>query len=327
MKKLGGIRLFIGLTLLFCVLIIFTFWNNNRIKIVEEEVKVYNLPIDLDGFTIVQLSDLHEKQFRKDQKKLIDTVNSLRYDAIVFTGDMLDGRKSKNYQPFYTLIEGLNNKETALFVPGNSDPAIYRLNPFQKSDFIKGMEERGVKLLESVHSLYVGNSMLHFVEFELSIENKDLMLSQLERRLNRENEPHPEYFRHRKKLFEDLSQIDELGSEGVLIALSHYPIVDKRLDLIASDSRFHLREFDLLIAGHYHGGQIRLPFFGALFVPESFSDRKGFFPPQNRVKGLWNYKGINQYVSAGLGSSDAIPFLNFRLLNPPEVNIIILKAK
>jgi len=45
------------------------------------------------------------------------------------------------------------------------------------------------------------------------------------------------------------------------------------------------------------------------------------------VKGLWEYKQTKQYVSAGLGTSDAIPFLKFRLFNPPEINVLTLKSK
>jgi predicted MPP superfamily phosphohydrolase len=40
------------------------------------------------------------------------------------------------------------------------------------------------------------------------------------------------------------------------------------------------------MAGHYHGGQFRIPFVGALFVLEAWYEKSGLFPPQDRVKGL-----------------------------------------
>ena len=86
-----------------------------------------------------------------------------------------------------------------------------------------------------------------------------------------------------------------------------------------------MKEYDLIVVGHYHGGQMRLPLLRALFVPKPWYERKGFSPPQDRVNGLWEFKQIKQYVSIGLGSSNAIPFLKFRLFNPPEMNVLTLK--
>ena len=85
----------------------------------------------------------------------------------------------------------------------------------------------------------------------------------------------------------------------------------------------HNLDFDLVIAGHYHGGQVRVPFYGAPFIPvmtSSFYD--GFFPDQNYVSGLAAGNSIQQYISRGLGASN-IPF---RLFNTPEINLLTLKA-
>lgn len=300
--------LFVLLFLLFLVLAIYTFIDNNRTIIVEQQIVVDDLAEELEGFTILQITDLHEKEFGNNQKRLINKINSLTYDAIIFTGDMLDDINSENYKPFYDLIEGIEDRENAWFVPGNADPLSYIAG--KKSEFISGMEKRGVKLLEKIETVTKGDSEVHFVDFEMSI-----------RKFNFAEELtilHPHQMN-------GLPKLNDLKDSDVLIALSHYPVVDYRIDSITSDPKYVMRNFDLIIAGHYHGGQIRLPLIGALFVPEAWDEKSGLFPPQNRVKGLWEYKGFKQYVSAGLGSSDAISFLKFRLFNTPEINLLTLK--
>lgn len=151
MKKM--IILFILAIILFIILVIpYTIWDNKRVKVVKEAVVVEGLSDGLHNFKILQVSDLHEKSFGKNQEKLIDTINSLDYDLILFTGDMMDGVNSENTAPYFTLIEGVKNKEYAYYVAGNTDPSNYEVDPDQlvKSNFIKEMEKLRVKLLESI---------------------------------------------------------------------------------------------------------------------------------------------------------------------------------
>ncbi|WP_161493876.1 metallophosphoesterase [Virgibacillus necropolis] len=303
------------------VLAIYTFWDNNRITVVKQDIAIDDLPEQLDGFKILQISDLHEKVFGKNQKKLINAINSIEYDAIVFTGDMMDGVSSTNYKPFYTVLEGIKGKEHAWYVPGNADPESYQVNQtINKSEFVQGMEKRGVTFLESYETVSMDGATLSFVNFELSIGNVGIP----------NGIPKPSYASNKKYLTYQQGLLEELNKAAdldVLIALNHYPVVDSRIDHIEDATDLKLRDYDLLITGHYHGGQIRLPFIGALFVPEAWYGNGGFFPPQDRVKGLWEYKGLKQYVSTGLGSSDAISFLKFRLFNSPQINILTLKQE
>ncbi|MCT1904346.1 metallophosphoesterase [Oceanobacillus sojae] len=286
-----------------------------------------HLPEQLEGFRILQISDLHEKQFGENQKRLIESINSIDYDAIVFTGDMLDDTESTNYDSFYTLIEGIDNKENALYIPGNTDPANYHIGKtVEKSDFIQGMEERGVHLLESIHSISVDGGNVHFVHFELSILKDPKYMKSVQGILKPDYMNEESYLLQQAALWEDASALDNLDEADVLIALNHYPIPDIRIDHIQANPELVWPDYDLILAGHYHGGQIRLPFIGAPFIPEPWYEPNSFFPPQDRVKGLWEYAGTKQYVSAGLGSSGAVSFMKFRLFNPPEINLVILKG-
>lgn len=104
----------------------------------------------------------------------------------------------------------------------------------------------------------------------------------------------------------DLHHEWENSPEYFSILLAHIPNFDK------------FKEFgiDLSLCGDTHGGQIRLPFIGALYTD------KGWFPDLNHqyVKGLYENNQHYLYISSGLGSSP-IPF---RLFNRPEISVITL---
>ena len=327
MKIKGSKGKIISFIIIFTILI-YVVWDNNRIKVVKQDIEIEHLTKEFDDFKILQVTDLHGKEFGKNQTRLLKSINSIDYDVIVFTGDMLSHRKNNRFQPFYKLLDGIHNKENAIFIPGNEDPESYYVNSqgkLEKSEFIKGIEKRGVTFLESVHSLKKREATISFVDFELSIQNRTYPEQQVAGIFKQEIQRTKQYDNHRKQLLEEMTILDQSNREDILIALNHNPVVDARINQLKSDSALNFRNYDLIIAGHYHGGQIRLPLVGALFVPEAWNERNGLFPPQDRVKGLWEYKDTKQFVSTGLGSSDAIPFLKFRLFNPPEINIITLK--
>src|SRR5690625_4277026 len=144
MKLIKKTRLIlVGILIVFVAFISFTIWDNYRIKVVKENIFIQDLPDELEGFRILQITDLHEKEFGKKQKRLLKTINLQTYDVIVFTGDMLTNRESTNYEPFYSILEGIDNNEHMIVMPGNADPPTYQYYPhFQKSEFVTGIEER-----------------------------------------------------------------------------------------------------------------------------------------------------------------------------------------
>ncbi|MGP4074914.1 metallophosphoesterase [Halobacillus sp. K22] len=327
MKTLFVIVIFV-LTLCIILVIPYTIWDNKRVKIVEEEVTIEGLSAQLNDLKILQVSDLHEKSFGAKQKKLIDKVNAVDYDVILFTGDMMDGIASSNEAPFFNLIDGIDNKEHAYYVAGNTDPSSYEVegDSLVRSSFIREMEQRGVQLLESLEVLKYGGEELRIIDFELSVLKAEHGFVVANGRVKPRHSRTKPYIEYHNQLLQELAQeLDIENNKGLTVAINHYPVSDPRIDQLKNTSYYNLRDYDLIIAGHYHGGQIRLPLVGALFIPEPWYANGGILPPNNRVKGLWEYEGIKQYVSTGLGSSNAIGFLNFRLFNTPEINVITFK--
>ncbi|MEV0644615.1 metallophosphoesterase [Phytomonospora sp. NPDC050363] len=92
----------------------------------------------------------------------------------------------------------------------------------------------------------------------------------------------------------------------VSIGVTHAP-VRRILDAMAADG------YDLITAGHTHGGQVCVPFYGAL-VTNCDLDRK-------RVKGLSRHGDAYLHVSAGMGTS---PYTPVRLACPPEASVLTL---
>ena len=83
-----------------------------------------------------------------------------------------------------------------------------------------------------------------------------------------------------------------------------------------------MRYASLILAGHYNGGQRRIPFIGAVYVPEL-----GWFPKDQEVQGLSYTDGIPQYISPGLGSDPHYEHQPGRVFNPPVITKITLTGK
>lgn len=273
-KKIKIVMLIISIGLL---IVIYNVYNNNRVKVVKEKIKIENLPDAFDGFTILQLTDLHEKRFGKNQKNLAKKINKSNYDMIAIAGDMYSSY-SKDDKPLLELIDAIKNKENIFYVPGNHGP-----------EYNEKLEYRGVISLNKPYELKKGNDIMWIYDF-----------------YDGDN------FKFDAKHVNDKFKL----------AITHYPW-DK--DFYTNFAPDNIGKYDLVLAGHYHGGQIRIPLIGALFVPNI--NEMDIFPKQRDVSGYNNYNGYNQYVSRGLGANSNNKLFRFRLFNTPEINLITLVKK
>ena len=83
--------------IIICACVIYNIYDNNRFKVVAQEITIDKLPNEFDGFKILQISDLHGKSFGENQKDLLKTINSLEYDISPYntTFDRVDTRPAK----------------------------------------------------------------------------------------------------------------------------------------------------------------------------------------------------------------------------------------
>lgn len=319
------LRFLILILVLSVLLGLYTLYDNNRVVVVSQQVEIQDLPPEFEGFTILQLSDLHSKRFGKHQEILLAKINATRYDMLVITGDMID-RPADDNSPFFELLDGIQNRELVYYVNGNTGPWGYGLESGQITPDGRILESKGVHNLTEVFSVQRGEHKIYISEF-LQIEwVKSFNLEYSRQKLAdpalnpQEAEQYQAWARHATRL---IGQLEEIRPEDVLICVTHGPFsIDSVSSMPVMDP-----EFDLLIAGHYHGGQFRIPLIGAFYIPDGASERHGFLPPQDRVSGLKDWGSFQQYISRGLGASGSIPIFKFRLFNTPEINLITLVAK
>lgn len=307
LKKIKKI-VYIRAVVLLIVIVALILFDNTRIKVIKDDIAISELSETFDGYKILQISDLHSKEFGKEQKRLVNKINSEDYDAIVFTGDIIDSGKY-DLKPFTDIINNIENKENMYYVIGNSDLFIYDPLTLEKSEYAKKLELLGVNILTGVTTINKGNDRLIISNYE-TVRKIDAVIETYNA-----NEA-----KNCMSIKEGLEHLD-IKEEDTVIGIGHYPIYEERLKMFSEDNPLG---YDLLLSGHFHGGQVRIPFYGALYVPDSSSETNGFFPNQEHVSYLQTFNNVNQYISRGLGASS---IFKVRIFNPPEINVLTLKKK
>lgn len=204
-------------------------------------VKRYSVPSEKiqNDLTIVQVSDLHNKKFGKDNKRLAAEIKKLSPDLIVFTGDTVDSEKNKNS---LALIKEISSVAPTYLSLGNHEAALdYKVF----SEFSEKVEECGAKILDNeVLSLTLNGNDINLVAIS---DPNTFALSEKGAALDAKI----------KELTEDLDETK------FTLALSHRP---EYFDIYTS------YPLDLTLAGHAHGGQWRL------FGLAGYATGQGLFP-------------------------------------------------
>ena len=214
-------------------------WENHAVRSNTVEVASEKLPAAFNGFTIVQISDLHNARFGKDQEKLVALLKAAQPDLIAITGDLIDKRRP-GMQNALRFVERAVAIAPVFYVTGNHE-AKSKEFPLLK----EALGRLGVTLLldqtvpidrGGAHIALAGLSDARFVTAD---KTKFAAVSA-----------------------QKLSAF--LPKEGFTLLLAHRP------ELFAV---YRAAGADLTLCGHAHGGQFRLPLVGGLIAPN-----QGLFP-------------------------------------------------
>lgn len=328
------------------VVLAFLFLNNGSVSLVEEKLTVVGLADSLENYRILVISDMNGQRFGDKQSALLRTINAANYQAIIFLGDMVGS--GGDPEPFYELLEGIPAGKKVFFIAGDSDPSPVldtprditdTLSRMVLADWVLGAIDRGATYVDSPVCLTVGSAniwltpatMLNYeaTEYvtawkEQTEQEQDGVLAGLQ--TDYAALPLTSYrYRVAESFYSALNSMKD-GDFQVLLA--HEPPTDDFLTagVGRTEDGKYLPTPDLVLAGHFCGGVVRLPAIGAFYVPDMMMPRNGWFPTQDDVRGLSTIGQTQKYITGGLSTNADVPILFARLLNPPEITLLTLSA-
>ncbi len=258
------------------------------------------LPETFEGFRIAFLSDLHGETFGDGNASLAARIGDFSPDLILLGGDMVtlqksgldEARAEHDLQTLDELLTRLEHIAPVLYSDGNHERRFFdvkQLYPKQKDTFLKILKKHGVILLRNRREA-------------ITRGNDRILISGL-------SLPDEFYGRFRKTPFPEDFTEEKLGpkTEDYEILLLHSPLYIQEAASYGAD---------LVLAGHFHGGTVRVPYLGGLMTPQF-----QLFNPY--CKGMFTAGKTVQIVSGGLGTH-SVPI---RFNNRPDLVLITLHRR
>lgn len=226
---------------------------------------------------MVMFGDLHNQVWSQRQSKLIDLIKMQKPDLILLVGDIFD--EKTGHFGSELLLDGLYGLPV-FYVTGNHE---YLTKGMEK--ILTTFKDKGVQVLDDTYQTFTspkGTLIIGGI-------NDTQALSQ-----GYKIKDHQALL----KIFQPIRNCDHFS-----ILLAHKP---------EQYQRYRQYGFDLVVSGHTHGGQIRIPYLlNGLYCAD-----QGFFPL--RAGGLYEDPGITQIVNRGMSNPYPLP----RFGNPPELCVI-----
>ncbi|PCN44807.1 phosphoesterase [Brevibacillus laterosporus] len=260
------------------------YWGNTAIQTTKININNEKIPESFDGFTIVQVSDLHNAEFGNNQSRLLNAIKAVSPDFIAVTGDLIDSNHT-DVAKAMEFINGAIEIGPVYYVTGNHEARSDQYAKLKQQMLEAGvimLEDEGTTIKREGASIRLfGLNDPNFTATDDAYESTAMVDTKLKAMLSKNNE--------------------------YTILLSHRP---ELFEIYAENS------IDMVLSGHAHGGQVRLPFIGGLVAPN-----QGFFPKYS--EGVHEKEQTKMIVSRGLGNS----IIPVRINNRPELVVITLDHK
>ena len=251
------------------------FYCMNNFEINFYQIESMHVSSDI---RIVVLSDVHLSEYGEDNADLIEAIQALEPDLIISAGDLVTYGED-NYDNMLSLCSQLVEIAPTYGIMGNHE---------DEKVYLENDEEMRQKFKDTDMELLINKSK------KIRVKGNDIELVGVS--------GGPDGFDQ----YGGKTAMEKLGenNSALRIVIAHVPtLFTDRLDEY---------DFDIGIAGHTHGGVVRLPMIGGLYSAE-----EGFLPDFDG--GLYDLKnGATLFVSRGLGNSGKIPRFN----NTPELAVI-----
>lgn len=273
--------------LVLAVLVLFVYWGNTTIKTDSMSYTSSALPAAFDGLRIVQLSDLHNREFGESNARLYQAVEQAGPDVIFLTGDLVDEYAEEPVPYARAVGRALSAIAPTYYVTGNHE---WAHGNAVVEEIKTALREAGVTVLSN-----------EYVPLERNGET--ILIAGVD---------DPNGYADQKTPDALAAEIYQNGADPFWLLLAH------RNNLF--NGRYCRLGADLTFSGHAHGGIWRLPFTDGLVDTNMHllpSFTSGFYHCTDE-----DCEGAEVFVSRGLGNS---PRWAFRLFNRPQVAVITLK--
>ncbi|MCK9439149.1 MAG: metallophosphoesterase [Patescibacteria group bacterium] len=224
---------------------------------------------------IVVISDIHIGIYNKQilLERAVTKIKKIKPDLILIPGDFVYFADKNRMEDYFSSLKEINIPKLAVL--GNHD---YDKEGSEVSQIIKSsLEKNGVLMIDNkIKILEINGQKIEFIGLE------DIWVAS------------PDY---------SILARDDSSDISFIFLLSHNPDSVYELEDVENN-----KKIDLMISGHTHAGQIRLPILYKKIIPSEYDFDKGFY----------NINNINLFVTPGIGNV-ALPF---RLFNPPEISVI-----
>lgn len=259
-----------------------------------------DLPEAFAGYEIAQLSDIHSVRSQRQADRLVEKVEGLAPDLIALTGDLVDSG-------YYSRTFGTDGEKLTLNM-------LARLTAIAPVYYVYGNHEM-ILLDDPVHNSFrtqveaLGVTLLNNETETIRRAGQSISIAGIQDPATLyKDETYGEISGSANKTEAMLKNtLGGLRAEDFVVLLAHRP---EYFELYARSAA------DLVLAGHAHGGQVRLPFVGGLYAPG-----QGALPEYDA--GLYFEGGTVMAVSRGIGNSK----FPVRVFNPPEIVAVTLERE